>query len=133
MVSTYEGRGPLRVSPYSQRSRLGWAKVAPFSYPFEQTQAPQHVGPSSGGAGGGAGGGRGAGGGGGAGCSPRAVWLVHLLDSVLRLSLVGENVQRRILHIDSSCGCPYAYSAGKSVAPGFWLGALYSAFVPKAR
>ena len=30
-------------------------------------------------------------------CSPRAVWLVHLLDSVLMLSSVGENVQRRIL------------------------------------
>ena len=54
-------------------------------------------------------------------CSPRAVWLVHLLDSVLRLSLVGENVQRRILHIDSSCGCPCVDSVVMSLAPGFWL------------
>ena len=30
-------------------------------------------------------------------CFPRVVWLVHLLDSVLMLSSVGENVQRRIL------------------------------------
>ena len=54
-------------------------------------------------------------------CSPRAVWLVHRLDSVLMLSSVGENVRLRIFHIDSSFWCPCVCSVVMSWVPGFWL------------